>query len=558
VVALITLAVSGTLLVLRRKPVAAPLPLRPVTDARLLAADSSPGEWLTYGHDYANQRFSRLTEIDRHNVAKLTRLCHYDRHLLSRSPDRNESTPVAVDGMLIYSDSRNVVLALDGRSGRELWRHEHKLGATAVCCGLVNRGLAVYGDNVYLATLDARLVALDRRTGEQRWNRPVADPADGYSLSMAPIAAAGKILVGAAGGDFGVRGFLDAYDPDAGERVWRFWTIPSPEEGGWWGRWAATGPHGEPLRRDIAREKRDSAGYTDAWRRGGAAVWTTPAYDPALGLVIFTTGNPAPVDGTTPPGDNLYSTSLVAVDVTTGRLRWYYQMVPHNIWDYDAATPPVLLDIARGGETVPLAAHAGKTGWIYVVDRRTGLPVLRSEPFIPLENPFPAPTLLGVRTSPGDRGGSNWPPAAYSPETGLFYVQASYAPMTFMIDSAEAAKRPENGELPTMAKFHQLEKIESGTFSAVDPATGRIRWQRKTADHLAYGGALATAGGLVFFSEADGHLNALDAESGETIWRYRVDNRVLGSPIAFAVDGQQRVGVTSTEGLTVFGLPGRN
>ena len=424
----------------------------------------------------------------------------------------------------------------------------------AICCGQVNRGLAIYGTNVYLATLDARLVALDRRTGDQRWNIAVADPAEGYSLNMAPIAAAGKLLVGAAGGDFGARGFLDAYDPNTGKRVWRFWTVPSPEEGGWWGRWAATDPYGEPLNRDITREKRDSARYADAWRRGGAAVWTTPAYDPALGLVIFTTGNPAPMDGATPPGDNLYSTSLVAVDVTTGRLRWYYQMVPHNIWDYDAATPPVLLDLTRGGKTVHLAAHAGKTGWVYVVNRRTGAPVLRSEPLIPLENLFPPPTLQGVRTSPGDRGGSNWPPAAYSPETGLFYVQASYAPMTFLIDSAEAAKRPENGELPAMAKFHQLEKIESGTFSAVDPATGRIRWQRKTGDHLAYGGALATAGGLVFFSEKDGYLNALDAESGRTLWRYRVHDRVLGSPIAFAVDGQQRIAVTSIEGLTVFGL----
>jgi glucose dehydrogenase len=418
----------------------------------------------------------------------------------------------------------------------------------------VNRGLAAYGDNVYLATLDARLVALDRRTGKERWNRPVAEPAEGYSLTMAPIAAAGKILVGAGGGDFGARGFLDAYDAATGDRVWRFWTVPSPDEGGWWGRWAATTPHGESLHRDILREKRDSARYTEAWRRGGAAVWTTPAYDPALGLVIFTTGNPAPVEGTTPPGDNLYSTSLVAVDVATGQLRWYYQMVPHNIWDYDAATPPVLLEVIRGGETVPVAAHAGKTGWVYLVDRRTGAPVLRSEPLIPLENIFPPPALRGVRTSPGDRGGSNWPPAAYSPETGLFYVQASYAPMTFMIDSAEAAKQPENGELPTVAKFRQLEKIESGTFSAVDPATGRIRWQRKTADHLAYGGVLATAGGLVFFSEKDGYLNALDAESGETLWRYRVDDRGLGSPMAFAVDGEERIAVASIEGLTVFGL----
>ncbi len=541
---------------LRRPHTDANLSILPVTDARLLGADSAPGEWISHGRDYGNRRFSPLGQINRSTVGKLTRLWHHDRRRFSVAPDRNESTPLAIDGMVIYTDSRNVVLAVDARSGRQLWRYDHEMGAAAACCGLVNRGVAAYGDKVFLATLDARLIALDRLTGEVRWDHRLAEPAQGYSFTSAPLAAAGKIIVGASGGDFGGRGFLDAYDPENGERQWRFWTVPSPEEGGWWGRWASTTPHGEPLHRDIAREKRDSARHAEAWRRGGAAVWTTPAYDPLLGIVIFTTGNPAPIEGATPPGDNLYSTSIVAVDVASGRLRWYYQMVPHNIWDYDAATPPVLLDVMREGEPVPLAAHAGKTGWVYLVDRRTGSPVLRSEPFIPLQNVFPPATLEGVLTSPGDRGGSNWPPSAYSPLTGLLYVQASHSPMVFAIDSAAAAGRPENGELPALARFLPGKpESETGTFSAVDPATGRIRWQRKTESHLGYGGVLATAGGLVFFSERDGYLNALDAETGRTLWRYRVDNRALGSPIAFAVTGEDRIAVTSLEGLSVFGLP---
>ena len=533
---------------------APPPPTRPLTDGRLLTADSAPGEWLTYGRDYANQRFSPLSQIDRRNVAGLHPVWRFSLRRLSRAPDRNESTPLALDGMLIYSDSRNVVLALDARTGRRIWRYEHPIGAAAVCCGLVNRGVAAYGDAVYLATLDARLVALDRRTGAKRWDRAIAEPSEGYSFTMAPLAAAGMILVGAAGGDFGARGFLDAYDPRTGSRVWRFWTVPSPEEGGWWGRWTPTTPEGESLHRDIPQEKRDSARYTDAWRRGGAAVWTTPAYDPELGLVIFTTGNPAPVGGVTPPGDNLYSTSLVAVHATTGRLAWYYQMVPHNVWDYDAASPPVLLSVAREGKTVPLVAHAGKTGWVYLVHRATGAPVLRSEPLIPLKNIFPPATGAGIETSPGDRGGSNWPPAAYSPRSGLLYVQATHAPMMFSRDTVATAAR--EGEQPVYAKFHQVQPpTETGTLSAVDPATGRIRWQRKTEGNLAYGGVLATAGGLVFFAERDGHLTALDAETGEVLWRHRVDDRVLGSPMAFAVDGEQRIAIASIRGVTVFGLP---
>jgi glucose dehydrogenase len=288
-------------------------------------------------------------------------------------------------------------------------------------------------------------------------------------------------------------------------------------------------------------------------------VWTTPAYDPALGLIIFGIGNPAPVDGRIAPGDNLYTTSLAAIDLASGKLRWYYQMVPHNEWDYDPASPPVLLDVPHGGAMVPAVAQAGKTGWVYILDRRSGKLLRRSEPFVPHENTFPAPSAEGVRTAPGTRGGSNWPSAAYSPKTGMMYVLGSHIPMLYKIDSAATAdarvRRP--GAPPhvfaTLREFKDDGRF--GTFTAVDPATGRIRWQRKVEGPLRYGGAVATAGGLVFFPQA-AYLNAVDAETGRLLWRHEMDGGPVGPPITFMDQGKQRVAVTSTGGVTVFGLRG--
>ena len=215
------------------------------------------------------------------------------------------------------------VIAVDARSGRERWRYQPQLNPAALCCGLVNRGVAIYGDKAYLATLDGRVIALDRRDGSVAWDVSAAEPKEGYSFTMAPLAADGKIIVGASGGEFGIRGFVDAYDPATGKRLWRFWTIPSPEEGGWYGSWSPTTPDGEQLQRNIAQEKRDSAKYAEAWRKGGAAVWSTPAYDPELGLLIVATGNPSPVDGVYPPGDNLYSTCQ-RCGIYTSTLVWYF------------------------------------------------------------------------------------------------------------------------------------------------------------------------------------------------------------------------------------------
>jgi alcohol dehydrogenase (cytochrome c) len=528
-------------------------PARPVTDERLSAADTGTDGWLTYGYDWSNRRSVPVTEINRRTVRGLRRLWGHEIDVLFRRGVRNESTPLVVDGLLIYTDLKNLVMAVDARTGKERWRYQPDLKAAALCCGVVNRGVAVYGDRVFLATLDARVVALDRRTGKVAWESVAASPAEGYSFTMAPLAADGKIVVGASGGEFGIRGFVDAYDPATGRRLWRFWTVPSPQEGGWYGRWSRTTPDGEPLPRDIARERRDSARYADAWKKGGASVYATPAYDPDRRLLFVATGNPSSVAGVLPPGDNLYSTSLVALDISTGALKWYYQMVPHNIWDYDNASPPVLFDLAVGDSTVPVVAEAGKTGWVYLLDRRSGRQIRRSDPIMPLENIFPRATREGIRASPGVRGGANWPPPAYSPRTGLLYVLGSYVPMRFVVDTAI-----NGGDGYSSGYFVELpDTLGFGTVSAIDPATGKIRWQHRAHRHLMYGGAVVTDGGVLFYGDIQGYLYALDAATGETLWQDRAAKGYVGPPIAFRLDGHDRVAITSRDGIVVYGLDGK-
>ncbi len=528
-------------------------PARPVTDERLRAAPTAGDGWLTYGYDWGNRRAVPLTEINRGTVRGLRKLWDHDLDVLFRRGVRNESTPIVVDGLLLYTDLKNLVMAVDARTGKEVWRYQPDLKPTALCCGVVNRGVAVYSDRVFLATLDARIIALDRRTGKVAWETTAASPAEGYSFTMAPLAADGKIIVGASGGEFGIRGFVDAYDPATGRRIWRFWTVPSPQEGGWYGRWSRTTPDGEPLPRDIAREHRDSVRYVDAWKKGGASVYSTPAYDPELRLLFVATGNPSGLAGVLPPGDNLYSTSLLALDIGTGALKWYYQMVPHNIWDYDNASPPVLLDIHAGDSTFPAVAEAGKTGWVYLLDRRTGRQIRRSDPIMPLENVFPGASRAGVRASPGVRGGANWPPPAYSPRTGLFYVLGSYMPMRFTVDTAV-----NGGDGYSSGYFVELpDSLNYGTVSAVDPVTGKIRWQRRAPGHLMYGGAVVTDGGVLFYGDIQGYLNALDAATGQPLWRDRAAKGYVGPPIAFRLDGHDRIAITSRDGVAVYGLDGR-
>jgi len=513
----------------------------PVTDAALTALQAAGSEWLTYGGAYNNQRYSSLSQITRENVSALTPAWVYQTGVA----ESFETTPIVAGNVMYLTTPQSGVIALHAATGEKIWEFRPEIRRTQLCCGPNNRGVSIYGDHVHVATLDARLIALDRRSGQVVWDTEVADPADGYSLTMAPLAFDGKVFVGVSGADYGLRGFVSAYDAATGELVWRWYTIPAPGEApnGWWGEWRDTDPFGTPLGRDIAAERKDSATYRDAWKRGGGAVWMTPAYDPATKTLYFSVGNPAPsLDGRVRPGDNLYTGSIVALDGQTGKLRWYFQYLPHDVWDLAPASPPILFDL-DGRRYV---AQAGKTGWLYVVDAASGQPVLRSDNFVPQDALFttvaagddPADGRLMI---PGAHGGTHWSPIAYSPRTGLAYVLGVHQPMVYRV-----TRQPfYEGRLWTGGTFLMPPDLPQwGTFSAIDLRTGEIRWQRRVPAPM-LGAALVTAGDVVFVGQGTGTLDAFDALTGDLLWQFNTGAGVHGGPITYAVDGVQYVAVAA-------------
>ena len=508
-------------------------------ETAFLAAMTDSANWASYGRDHTNQRYSPLSRINAANVSSLKPAWRYKTGI----PHAFEATPIVLDGIMYISTPLNHVLALDAATGRKLWEHAETLSTTVHCCGPVNRGVAVYGGRVYMGTLDGRLVALETQTGRAAWTVRVADNERAYAIDAAPVAADGKVIVGVSGAEYGIRGFVSAYDAETGRLVWRFYTIPSPAEGGWWGKWSETDAFGADLHRDIAREKEDSAKYADAWRVGGGSVWQAPAIDRELGLVIFTVGNASPdLDGSVRPGDNLYTDCVVAVSLETGKLAWYFQELPHDAWDLDPASPVVLADLPDndGGTPVRAVAQAGKTGWVYVLDRATGKPLRRSDPFVPQENLFARPTSEGVRMLPGANGGSEWSASAYSPATGYMYVLGLHQPMLYKV-------KPEPLKPPAFwlsGAFYGNGEPQYGLFTAVDLATGKIAWQNRVADPM-IGGALATAGGVVFTGTKDKQFLAFDARTGKQLWRYQADAGVNAPPVTYVAGGRQLVAVAA-------------
>jgi PQQ-dependent dehydrogenase (methanol/ethanol family) len=503
---------------------------------RVAMADSS--NWASYGRDYTNQRYSPLTQISAANVGQLKLAWTYKTGL----PYAFETSPIVVGGTMYFSTPLNHVVALDARTGQKKWEYSPTLAKTVHCCGPVNRGIAVYGGRVYMGQLDAKLVALDASNGSKVWEKQLGDPMQGYSMNGAVVAVDGKVIAGVGGGEYGIRGYVGAYDAASGDEVWRFYTIPSPEEGGWWGKWSETDPFGTKLNRNIAQERADSAKYADAWKTGGAGVWQAAAVDRELGMIYFTTGNPSPdLDGSPRPGDNLYSSSFVAVDLATGKHKWHLQEIPHDVWDLDTASPVVLMDVKdSAGGTVKAIAQAGKTGWVYVVDRATGRPIRRTDAFVPQSNMFALPTPEGTRMLPGANGGSEWSPTAYSPQTGYMYVLAMHQPMNYIV---KPAPRQQPG-LWLGGAFVGTGEPQYGEFVAVDLNTGKIAWRNRTSKPM-IGGALATAGGLVFTGTADKEFLAFDAKSGRRLWRHVANGGVNAPPITYAIDGKQYVAVAA-------------
>jgi alcohol dehydrogenase (cytochrome c) len=507
-------------------------------DAALRRAMADSADWPSYGRDHTNQRYSRLSQINTGTIAGLRLAWHYATGIRQAF----EASPVVLGNIMYVSTPLNHLVALNARTGKKLWEHAETLGTTIHCCGPVNRGVAVYGDRVYMGTLDGRLIALNAKSGAKVWDVRVADNERGYAVDAAPVAVDGKVIVGVSGAEYGIRGRVTAFDAATGSEVWRFYTVPSPKEGGWWGKWSATDPFGVPLHRDLAQEKADSAKYADAWEVGGGSMWQAPAIDRDLGLVIFAVGNPSPdLDGSVRPGDNLYTNSIVAVDLRTGKLKWSFQELPHDVWDLDAVSPVVLVEVAgRDGKRVPAVAQAGKTGWVYLVERATGRPIRRSEAFVPQENMFAPPTSRGVRMLPGANGGSEWSAPAYSPQTGYLYVLGLHQPMYYKVKHQPL--QPPAFWLGGI--FVGTGEEQYGLFSAVDLTTGKIVWQNKVKDPM-IGGALVTAGGVVFTGTKDQRFLAFDAKTGRQLWSFAAAAGVNAPPITYAINGQQYVAVAA-------------
>jgi alcohol dehydrogenase (cytochrome c) len=518
-------------------------------DSAQANAMADPRQWAEYGRDYTNQRWSPLTQITAANVGQL-RLAWVNH---SGIPHASETNPVVVDGTMYFSTALNHVIAVDARTGVKKWEYAHDYhGHTVVdCCSTNNKGVAVYGGRVYMATVDARLVSLDANTGKLLWEVQVGDNEQGYHMTGAPIVVGGRVISGVSGGEQGCRCYLDAYDASTGKRLWRWYSIPSPQDGGWWGKWRTQDDWAMSFHRDIARERADSAKYADAWQHGGGPVWHHPAYDPGLGLLFVNVGNAAPDnDGDVRPGDNLYTSSIVAIDVKTGKLKWYYQEVAHDRWDYDATTPPVLADVPDGqGHRVKAVVEAGKDGFVYVLDRLTGKPIRKSDPVSPLLNYMTPPDTAGVIVAPGPLGATDWSPTAYSPQTGYLYLDASYLPFEYW-QQHEPLKPPAQWWGGTTAAETQG---VYGLVTAVNLATGHIAWQTRLPKPQ-IGGVVATAGGVVFSGSSDKHVVALDARTGRQLWSFPTDAAVNAPPITYEVDGVQYVAVAAT-GLQTLNTP---
>lgn len=526
---------------------------------------SAQANWTTYGGNDWNQRYSTLAQLNTTNVRNMVPRMVFQTGISRLGSFEN--TPIVVDNMMYVTTPYNTAIAYDLSTGKQVWRYEHKLGTSIYCCGPNNRGVAVHGPHVYMGTLDARLVALDRMTGEVAWDIEVADPAYGYSITHAPLVIGDNVIVGVSGGEYGIRGHVTAYNAVSGEQVWRWFSIPAPKgdptfdpiaPNGWWGTWPTHTPDGANLNRNVAAEKADSAKYADAWQRGGGGVWMTPAYDKALNMIYVAVGNPSPdLDGGVRPGDNLYTDCVVAIDATTGKTKWYYQTVPHDVWDLDAVSPPVVTML--GGKKV--VVHAGKTAWVYVLDAATGKLVRRTENFTPQENMFGLPTAEGTRMLPGANGGAEWSPIAVDPRLGYAFVAGLHQPMNYITHNAPWEK----GRLWLGSAFVAIPGEEQwGTYTAINLATGKIAWQNKVPQPM-MGGALATAGGLTFTGEGNGNFNAYDSRTGKLLWQFNGGAGCNSAPMSFSYKGEQFIAVACGgnfqlnfplgNSLYVFGLP---
>jgi len=520
-----------------------------VTFDRLLNAANEPENWLTYGGGFASQRYSALSQITPENVKDLGLQWAFQQ----RSTEKFESTPLVVDGVMYLTQAPNDIVAMDAATGEIKWLYSYTpLREARPCCGRVNRGVAILGNTLYMVTIDAHLVAVNARDGKLLWDHEVAKAASGYAMTHAPLIIKDKVIAGVAGAEFGIRGFIAAFEAATGKEAWRFYTIPG---------------QGEPGNETWAG---------DSWMHGGASVWVTGAYDPETNLTFWGIGNPGPdYNSDKRGGDNLYSDCVVALDADTGKLKWYFQFTPHDDFDYDAVQVPVLANVNWQGQQRKVMLWGNRNGFFYALDRTNGK-FLRGTPFVkvtwatgldevgrPMRASGALPSAAGTEIYPSQSGGTNWFSPSFSPHTGLFYVNAwEGVHASFNKTDAEykegerftgGAPIPTRPGLRAGQVTNKREEDGYGAVRALDPLTGVKKWEFKMTD-VTQSGILTTATDVLFTGGRDGFFQALDARTGKLLWRVNAGGEVAMGPMTYAVNGKQYVAFAAGGSLFVYGL----
>jgi alcohol dehydrogenase (cytochrome c) len=536
------LAVCGAALILGLVPAAltaqGPVSYTPVTDARLL--NPEPHNWLMYRGNYAGWGYSPLEQITAQNVKKLAPVWAFSTGVT----EGHQSPPIVNNGVMFVTTPQQQVIALNAKSGEVLWRYKKELPEDLIQLHPTNRGVGLYEDKVYLATVDTHLVALNAATGAVVWDKAMNDYKTGYYATLAPLVAKGKVIVGMSGGELGIRGYIAAFDARTGQEVWRTYTVPGPGEKGH-DTWSG-----------------------DAWKTGGGSVWLTGHYDPALNLTYWGTGNAAPWPGDMHPGDNLYTSSVIALDVDSGAIKGHHQYHWNDSWDWDEVSTPLLIDVRRDSRTIKSLVHPGRNGYLWLLERRAdGIGFVDAKPFVkqevftgidpktgrPSYDPERKPQLgKSVTFCPGLWGGKDWPPAAYNPKTGYVYIPANENLCSTLVglqQPYEVGKLYLGVDRPKIAMSMRQGATHIGELQAWDMNTGQRAWTH-TFKYMNWGPVLTTGGGLVFLGGTnDRHFRAFDARTGAMLWEFKTNSGVTGVPTSYVVDGVQYVAVQSGWGV---------
>ena len=505
------------------------------TNEQLVKGATDTSNVLNYGMGYNLQRFSTLNQINKDTVKNLVPVWNY-----SLNDDRSEESQPLVYQGVIYVTTHNATIAIDAKSGKQIWKTKVEYPAETpriVCCGIINRGAALYDGKVFRTTLDANVIALDAKTGKELWRQKAADIKEGYSMTVAPLVADGVVITGISGAEFGTRGFIDGWDPATGKKLWRTYSIPTPDE-----------PGGDTWKGDT-------------WKLGGGSTWITGSYDPELNTVYWGIGNPGPFNSAVRPGDNLYTCSVLAMDPKTGKIKWHYQFSPNNPFDYDSVAEMVLADMNVEGKPTKVLMDANRNGFFYVLDRTNGK-LLAANPYVkvnwatgvdmktgrPIETDVSKDAREGKKVTvyPSILGGKNWEPMSFNPQTGLAYANTlafggkyKAEPVTF--------KQGEWYLGMDLTDPWEWGTGPRGHLKAIDPMTGKAKWEAPS-DIPRFSGVLSTGGGVVFSGQLTGEFEAFDADTGKKLWQFQTGSGIEGQPVTWQQDGVQYVAVTSGYG----------